>query len=263
MSYKENTMIANYHAHTPLCRHATGALTDYVENAISRGLEVFGFSDHAPQWFPGKYYSHMRMYPHQLQEYCQQVRQLAHTYKEKIQIPLGLEAEYYPQIFPRLLQEARDAGIEYFLLGQHWVGNEENEPYAGDANNSESLLQRYCTQVADALQTGVFSYIAHPDLIHFRGDPKIYDRHMRWLCREAKAADTPLELNFLGMVNNRHYPTDAFWRIAGEEGCSVVFGIDAHHPDHMLDLQVERAAMRMAESFGLKVVPTVNLRKIG
>ena len=37
-----------------------------MEAAIERGLKIFGFSDHAPQFFPGDYYSTMRMFPEEL-----------------------------------------------------------------------------------------------------------------------------------------------------------------------------------------------------
>lgn len=255
-------MIANYHAHTPLCNHASGELSEYVDSALERGLQIFGFSDHAPQWYPDNYRSRIRMLPQELKDYCRDVRQVAGEYAEKIRIPLGLEAEFYPDLFPRLLEEAQDAGIEYFLLGQHWIGNELGEPYVGHPHNDETILKHYCTQIADALQTGLFTYIAHPDLVNYKGDPKIYDRHIRWLCREANATDTPLELNFLGMMADKHYPREAFWRIAGEEGCRVVFGIDAHDPEQILDTQVERSAQRLANRFGLKVLDTVPLRKI-
>ena len=255
-------MIANYHTHTSLCHHASGELFEYVDNAIKRGLQIFGFSDHAPQWYPGNFRSRIRMLPEELTGYCRDVRQLQQEYAGKLQIPLGLEAEFYPALFPRLLEEAKDAGVEYLLLAQHWIGNELDEPYVGHPHNDETILERYCSQIADALQTGLFTYIAHPDLVNYKGDPKIFDRHMRWLCREANAANTPLELNFLGMMADKHYPRESFWRIAGEEGCTVVFGMDAHDPEHVLDEQVERAARRMAARCGLKVVDTVALRKL-
>ena len=96
-------MIANYHSHTARCNHASGAEVTYVQNAIARGLRIFGFSDHTPQFFPGDYYSRMRMRPHQLEDYCRTVRDLQAEYRGQIQIPLGLEAEFYPGIWHELL----------------------------------------------------------------------------------------------------------------------------------------------------------------
>ncbi len=39
---------ADYHMHTPLCRHATGEPGEYAARAIALGLTEIGFSDHSP-----------------------------------------------------------------------------------------------------------------------------------------------------------------------------------------------------------------------
>ena len=41
-------MPADYHLHTPLCRHATGWPVDYARRALEQGLPEIGFSDHSP-----------------------------------------------------------------------------------------------------------------------------------------------------------------------------------------------------------------------
>ena len=42
-------MPADYHTHTPLCRHAQGEPEEFVESALAAGLTEYGISDHAPQ----------------------------------------------------------------------------------------------------------------------------------------------------------------------------------------------------------------------
>ena len=42
-------MPADYHTHTPLCRHAEGEPEAYVDAALAAGLTEYGISDHAPQ----------------------------------------------------------------------------------------------------------------------------------------------------------------------------------------------------------------------
>ena len=255
-------MIANYHTHTPRCRHAWGDEEAYIESAIRRGLKIFGFSDHTPQWFPGSYYSRMRMYPQELPEYCATVRNLQKEYAGQLEIPLGLEVEYYPAIFPELISRLQDQGVDYLLLGQHWIGNEMDEPYSGAPTEDESTLQRYCDQAIAAMETGLFTYLAHPDLICFLGDRKIYENHMRRLCRAAKDTNTPLEINFLGIVSGRNYPDERLWELAAEESCQVIFGIDAHCPEHVPDLAPEAKARQIVDQFGLELLETVPLRKI-
>ena len=256
-------MIANYHTHTPRCRHAEGTEEEYVRAAIDAGIQILGFSDHTPYWFAGDYYSHMRMYPDQLEEYCRSVRNMQKQFGDKMQIHLGLEVEYYPAFFQETLSRVRDHGIEYFLLGQHWVGNEMDEPYCGRATEDESVLKRYCRQAMDAMQTGLFTYLAHPDLIHYVGDLKIYKQHMGRLCREAKACGIPLEINLLGLAEGRHYPRNLFWEIVAEENCDCVIGCDAHKPAAIGRPGVEEKALEIVRANGLKLLDTVKLRPIG
>ena len=255
-------MIANYHTHTDRCRHASGEENTYIQNAIQRGFRIFGFSDHAPQWFPGDYYSTMRMYPEQLQEYCNTVRSLQIRYKGQLEIPLGMEVEYYPAVFGELIPRLQDQGIEYILLGQHWIYNEFDGPYAGKPTEDAQVLQQYCDQSIAAMETGLFTYLAHPDLIGFVGDRKTYERHMRRLCRSANDTNTPLEINFLGISEKRRYPNPAFWEIAAEEGCKVVLGIDAHHPEHVLNTDTETQALELVRKYELDLLETLPLKKV-
>ena len=256
-------MLANYHTHTFRCRHAVGEERAYVENAIARGLKIFGFSDHAPQYFGiDNYYTHMRMFPHEFGQYCATVRKLQEDYKDSLQIPLGLEVEYYPAIFQELLFRSRDQGVEYMLLGQHWVGNEYGEPYVGRPTEDEALLSRYCRQAMQALDTGLFTYLAHPDVIHFVGAPAVYRRHMRALLHQANQTQTPVELNLLGIRYGKHYPNPQLLELMAEENCPVILGMDAHMPDDVSDLQYEQKALELVEQYGLNLIHTVPLKKI-
>ena len=253
-------MIANYHTHTPRCTHAVGADEEYVLAGIEAGLKILGFSDHAPYPFPGGYYSHIRMLPEEFQGYTGSVLELRQKYAERIQIPLGVEIEYFPQFWEEQLSMLRDGGVEYLLLGQHWANFEEGGHYGGRATDREDLLAAYCRSVRQAMQTGVITYIAHPDLFNFRGDGEVYRRHMQPLCREAKSCGIPLEINLLGIRSGRHYPARRFWELAAEEGCTVVLGWDAHTPEGLQDAAAEATALELIRDFGLELLETVPLQ---
>lgn len=256
-------MIANYHTHTWRCNHASDTEEEYVACALQRGLEILGFSDHTPYVFPDGYESWYRMRPDQLSGYCDTVRSLREKYRGQIEIHLGLELEYYPGLIKRILPVLRDNGIEYLLLGQHFIGNEAGEPYCGDSTADLSVLQRYCSQSAEAMQTGLFTYFAHPDLIRFTGSDRDYREQMRFLCREAKSCGLPLEINLLGFFKKRNYPDVRFWELAAEEGCPVILGCDTHVSKHLLEEKTEQQALEMIERFGLELLETVPLRPIG
>lgn len=266
-------MIANYHTHTARCNHARDTEEQYVQAALEAGLEILGFADHTPYFFPGEYYSGFRMLPEQLPGYCDTVRSLRKKYAGKIRIPLGLELEYYPELLPELLPALRDAGIEYLLLGQHFIGNEivdpypagggyRHEHYSGSPTHEESVLRRYCHQTADAMNTGLFSYFAHPDLIFYTGSEQTYREHMRLICREAKSCGIPLEINLLGIREGRNYPNPMFWQLAAEEGCQAVLGCDAHAASHLLEKKAEQEARKMAALYGLEILDKVPLRSL-
>lgn len=255
-------MIANYHTHTWRCNHAKGAEEDYVKAALERNFQILGFADHTPYFFPGTYYSGFRMRPEQLKDYCDTVLSLRKKYDGKIQIPLGLELEYYPAYIGELLPFLKDHGIEYLLLGQHFVHNEINAHYSGNVTADRDVLKQYACQVCDAMQTGLFSYLAHPDLINFVGDAKVYQEAMELICHEARNCGIPLEINMLGIWTGRNYPNPLFWELAAEAGCSVVIGCDAHAPDHLRKPDTEKKALALADRFGLQVLETVPLRRI-
>lgn len=256
-------MIANYHTHTPRCKHAQGSETEYVQCAIRAGLEILGFADHTPYPFPAGYISSFRMGVEEIDSYANAVRTAQKQFAEQIQVHLGVEAEYYPKYFADMVSLLRDHGVEYMILGQHMIGNEIDEPYLGIPDGNVKKLELYCDQAIEAMHTGLFTYFAHPDLFHFVGERKDYQTQMRRLCQAAKSCGVPLEINLLGMQGHRHYPNPFLWEIVGEEDCQVILGRDAHQPEALLETATEAQALEMVRQYGLNLITTVPLRPIG
>lgn len=256
-------MIANYHTHTWRCNHASGTETEYIEAALQSGLKILGFSDHGPYIFPGDYYSNFRMKLKDLEDYVATVLSLREKFRGQICIPLGLELEYYPNLIHQLIPVLRDQPLDYLLLGQHFVGNEFDSPYSGSLTYDDRLLKEYVDQSIDGFQTGLFTYFAHPDLIHYCGDTKKYCQQMVRICREAKACDIPLEFNLLGLSSGRNYPNVDFWRLVAEEGCQVVIGRDAHHSQALLDRETLSKGKSFLLELGITPLEIVPLRSIG
>ncbi len=255
-------MRQNYHTHTYRCHHATGTERNYIENAIASGMEVLGFSDHTPQFFPGEYYSRMRMRPEALEGYVSTLRALREEYAGRIEIKIGLEVEYYPHCFDALVDFLRPSGVEYLILGQHWVGEEQGETYNSSPvppEKEEDRLARYTAQVLEGLGTGRFTYLAHPDLVRFDGDDAVYRRYMEPFCRELAAMRIPLEINFLGVMDRRIYPSERFFSIARDAGCRFVFGADAHQAAVLARTDVEAEARAFCARLGIVPEETVTL----
>lgn len=256
-------MTENYHTHTARCRHATGTEREYIETAIERGLRVLGFSDHCPQFFPGEFYSNFRMRPEEADGYIQTLCDLRKEYRQDIDIKIGFETEYYPEIFGDFLKFVEPYELDYLILGQHFIDNEyDTHIYAYSYGNTPEILKKYVDQCLEALSTGKFSYIAHPDLLVFNGDEGIFKKEYRRLCEGAKKHNIPLEINFLGLGAGRAYPTEEFFSIAKEVGNDIIFGADAHSPDDVCNPNVLETAKAFADKLGIVPIETLSLRKI-
>ncbi len=249
----------NYHTHTTRCQHAHGGEREYIEAAIEKGLTTIGFADHSPQFYDTEYISNMRMMPNEIGDYVDTLLKLRSEYADKIEILIGLETEYFPKNFNRLIDFLNDYPIDYLILGQHFAYNEDDGFYLGNATGDPEWLRIYTDQVIAGINTGKFAYIAHPDLVNFRGSNDIYDMYMTKLCREAKKCDVPLEINLLGILGNRCYPNRRFWEIAKKTGNKVIIGIDAHAPDMMNCEEHYEKALQLVNELQLDLVDTIKL----
>ena len=253
-------MLANYHTHTYRCGHAVGEDRAYVENAIARGLKVLGFSEHVPMPFPDGHESRFRVPLRLLEDYVQSVLALRDEYRGDIDVRLGFEAEYYPDLFERMLALLAPYPVDYLLLGQHF--NDSGETiYNPTLPLSREALRTYVDRVTAGLDTGRFSCVVHPDLLHFLGPEKVYRQEMTRLCEKARGLDIPLEINILGLRQGRCYPNDRFWPIVRELGCRVILGCDAHAPEDVADPGQLKLALDYAARFDLAVDPFVTLKK--
>ncbi len=219
----------NYHTHTHWCDHASGTPEAYIENAIQGGICHMGFSDHAPWIFPDGYESHYRVPMAKAEGYMDELRHLRETYRDKIALSIGFEMEFYPLYFDKMLDTARHFGGEYLILGQHFLGNEHPGGHSSQRHSgNEEQLAEYVATVVQAMKTGVFTYVAHPDIFKYAGDRSFYLREMEKICTASCDGKIPLEINFLGIREGRNYPDESFWALAGKFGCPVTFGCDAH-----------------------------------
>ena len=244
-------MLTNYHTHTFRCHHADGAERDYTEMAIRRGFKALGFSVHSPYIFNSDYYSGHRMSLAETGEYVSTIRNLADEYKDSIELLVGYEMEYYPDLFSQTVRFVADFGCDYLILGQHFVGNED--AYSGKTSDLQRF-DRYINQTIEGLETGLFTYLCHPDLCLYTGDQSILEKGYLKLCEAAKKLDIPLELNMYGLVDGRHYPNETFFKIAASVGNTIVAGCDAHTPSRLNDPQELKDMEAFAARCGVKII---------
>lgn len=219
-----------------------------------------GFSDHGPYFFADDKATGQRMTTAEAREYVASIRRLRELYKNKIDIKIGFEMEYYTDKFHDMLNFVKSLGAEYLILGQHYMrGIFTGGYHVINGKATDEDLINYVKDVITAMESGVFTYVAHPDMLNYLGDESLYEKEMRKLCIASKRTNTPLEINCQGIREDRIYPAERFWKIAGEVGCPVTIGLDAHSADAAGDRESEKKAQKLIGKYNLNYIGKPNL----
>jgi len=233
--------------------HAQGEDREYVEAAIESGMKILGFSDHAPWVYPHGYISGIRLAPSRVEEYFDSLTSLKEEYKKDIKIYIGFETEYLPALLEDQKKLLEPYPLDYMIMGNHFLGPDMEQYYIGEAFDEEWMLEKYVDLSIQGIESGDYLYLAHPDLPNFRGSDEIYRYHMEPLCHKLKEYNVPLEVNMVGLSENRHYPVGRFWEIAREVGNSAIIGVDAHRPDQLLDHESQKKCEEWVKNYGLEL----------
>lgn len=246
----------NYHTHTFRCHHATGKEEEYVIRAIDNGIKYMGYADHIPLRFPDGFESNYRVPYSEACLYTNEIKRLKEKYKDKVEISIGFESEYFPELFDKMLQDAISWGAEYLILGQHFFIPEHPSNKANHVYwiGNDQTLEGYSNSIVKAIQTGKFSYVCHPDLVCPSGNVENYKKAAEKICLASKEYNIPVELNFLGIRENRTYPNPIFWEIAGKIKSPVTFGFDAHAVLDAFDKNSLILAKEMVKTYNLNYI---------
>ncbi len=245
---------ADYHMHTPLCRHASGEPVEYAAAAVAAGLTEIGFSDHSPMRRDD--FDNWRMLASQLDEYVEKVRRAQREFPQ-LTIKLALEVDFLPGHEEWIRELAARHPWDYLIGSVHYVSD------AWDLDNPEKLSQWktrdafevwsvYFERLTMAAASGLFEIIGHADLPKkFKYYPdrdctRLFDTFLR----AAKASGTAIELNTAGLRKDCReiYPSRFFLQRAYQIGVPITFGSDAHAPG---DVGADWAkALQLATSAG-------------
>ena len=254
------SIMANYHTHTTRCGHACGEDREYVEAAIKAGIKIMGFSEHT--FYPNGFNSGMRMKLNDADGYFQSIEDLRNEYKNDITIYAGLETEYFPQYFDKLMEFLNDYPLDYMILGQHFIPDEEHGIYMGSEFSDRSMLDLYTEYVIEGMKTGKFKYVAHPDLPLYVGEDKeaALKESFEKICKAAKELNIPLEINMLGHTRGIQYPSERFFKIAGEYDNDVIIGMDVHNPKHYYtNEKAIEYCIKLAEKYNLNLLRQLDM----
>ena len=253
----------NYHTHTYRCHHAIGADEDYVKKAIEQGFKVLGFSDHTPWRYKSAYHSRIRMELRSFQSYKKSVLSLKEKYKDQIEIYFGLEAEYFPEYMDWMKEFCVQEEVDYLIFGNHFHYSDEYSqyyPYTG-----KESFDQYIQDCLDGMDTGLYSYLAHPELI-MMNEGLVWNEKVEQgfdqICRKAKELNLPLEYNGAGFMANKwygeSYPHHKFWEIASKYHNQAIVGMDCHDPN-ALEKKNYIEVLESLKKYDVEIIDTIKM----
>lgn len=230
-------MPADYHSHTPLCKHAEGTPTEYVEAALRAGITEYGISDHAPV-LPEPF-DDWRMLSTDLEEYFDWIKSARTHAAGRIPIRAGLECDWLPGCQPWIEDLAGRYQWDYLIGSVHYLGDRwdfDNPKWLGRwaETDVEEAWTRYWEEYTAMAESGLFDILAHPDLIKkfgFRPEGDL-QRFYEPVVEAIAAAGSIIEINTAGWYKPclEQYPSLDFLRSARDAGVPLVISSDAHAP---------------------------------
>ena len=229
-------MPADYHTHTPLCRHAAGEPEAFVEAAVAAGLSEYGVSDHAPA--KPEPFDDWRMLEKELPAYLEWIgRARAHA-GDRLPVRAGLECDWLAGCETWIGDLAERHDWDYLIGSVHYLGrwDFDNPKWIGrwKTEDLDEAWTRYWETYANMARSGLFDILGHPDLVKkFAGAPAgNLDRFYEPVIEVIATAGCAIELNTAG----RHkpcaeaYPAPRFLELARQAGVPLVISSDAHSP---------------------------------
>jgi histidinol-phosphatase (PHP family) len=229
--------LPDYHIHTHLCKHATGAMEEYVEHAIGAGIVEMGFADHMPV-MPEPQFC---MSDADLPVYVSRVLELRERYRDRITIRLGCEMDIVPGRIDDIEHIIAAYPFDYVIGSIHYLNDWpfDQRQYRGvfEDGDVDAIYRRYFESLIEGAGLGFFDIIGHIDIIkclgYFPTDdvPAIFGDVAAALASHGLA----VELNMSGLDKPcaEQYPSAILLAILAEHGIPVTVGSDAHAPDQV------------------------------
>jgi HisJ family histidinol phosphate phosphatase len=227
---KSGALYYDSHMHTPLCKHAWGEPEEYCAQAVKSGLKGIIFTCHCPM--PDGFWPTVRMSESEFDLYVSLVQRAKAAYKNKLDVCLGIESEYFPGYEKYIETLHQRVEFDYCLGGLHWQAKEYLHRY--ELGTIEGFRRTYFEHLAASAETGLYDCLAHPDLVkNYHPDSwcfAIIKNTVTTVLDRIAKTGVAMELNTSGL--NKSYsemnPGNEMLRMMAERKIPIVLGSDAH-----------------------------------
>ena len=241
----------NYHSHTNYC-DGYNKPEEYAKEAVKQGMIAYGYSSHAPVPFLCEWTIPER----KIGSYINEINLLKAKYKDEIQLYMGLEVDFIPNVtgpnYPQILKLNPDYTIgsihfvDQFDNGERWcIDWTEDYFYKGLKqifyNDVKKTVKRFFELNKQMVCESAPDVIGHLDKIRMH-NRDLFDENNKWykdevydLLKLIKSKNVIIEINTRGYykAGSRLYPDPFFFKDIKRLNIPVSLNSDAHSPDEI------------------------------
>lgn len=229
---------ADYHMHTPLCKHASGTPEQFWNAAAAARVRAIAFTDHSPD--PSGYDAKYRMDMGQFPEYRSMIAPLQDGRTPPVLF--GIEADYYPGAESFLADWLPRGNFDLIMGSVHYLGdwgfdNPDNR-HVWNSVDLKGAWRTYMELIVKLAGLRLFDIIGHFDLPKKFGH-RLRDRDLKEIVQpvldRVAASGVAMEINTAGWRKEvaEAYPSPLILALACERGIPICFGSDSHEPEHI------------------------------
>jgi len=258
---------ANYHTHSRY-DDGCGELEEYAAMALNKGLKYLGFSGHAPLPFETLW----NIKAAELDSYLSTVRRLKQEYNGRLEILVGLEIDYIPEIISPRCDYVRALKLDYTLGSVHFLNplpdgtqwtvdgtRDELERGLGEVFGGDvrAMVEEYYRRVRAMLTYSPPDIVGHIDLVkknnrsgeYFKESETWYRQAVKETLAALKKSGSIMEINTGGLARNTScalYPSEWILAECLKLEIPVMINSDAHAPEG-LDAFMDETSLKLKE----------------
>jgi len=254
-------VLTDYHLHlrpdepdaSPADYFTVDNVERYLEAARSAGIEELGVSEHVHRFVEA-----LEIWDHpfwilnardDLGHYCEFVRSTP--------LRLGIEMDFVPGREDAIASVLDRYEFDYVVGSVHFLRDKAVDWDVYDiwdaAGDADRIWQLYFDTLAEAVRTGLYDILAHPDLVKVWGSARpAPERDLRFyyepLVEAIAEAGIAVEVSTAGWRKPvaELYPADAFAEMCVDAGAVFALSSDAHVPEHV-GHEYDRAVAKMRD----------------
>lgn len=224
----------DYHMHTNLTDGANSH-EEMILSAIEKGFDEIGFSDH----FCIRQRVNWAVNTEGIADLEKKIRDMREKFGSRINILFGLETDYFSDWEDELKKALRLYDFDYVIGSVHflddWNYDTDKSRYA--EFKPDYLYEWYFAELHKAVKSGLFDYMAHPDLIkkHRIWPEKSKTNLYRETAKLFASSGVAFEVNTSGIDRpcGEFFPGKELLSEFFKAGVPVTLGSDSHKAEQI------------------------------